>query len=209
MASRRQLDFFNKLKVKSVYVQKPPKLPKEKVYPGDPNQLTISGAIAKAKQKAALQSRKDKQSARKKQVRVDRAARQEKSKLYRQSILGANANSIKDKRLAESGVPNARALYPPQFHLETGNFNFGKGFTERTFYGGAKLSSQTQAAQAKNILKRAKRLKKISAKAVAVATLGSVIAAGINAKVTASKVPKGYKMVFGRLVKIKNYKPDK
>lgn len=142
-------------------------------------------------------------------VRLGRSARKEKSKLYRQSILGANANPIKDKRLAEAGVPNARALYPPQFHLETGNFNFGKGFTERTFYGGAKLSSQTQAAQAKNILKRAKRLKKISVKAVAVATLGSVIASGINAKVTASKVPKGYKMVFGRLVKIKNYKSNK
>jgi hypothetical protein len=136
-------------------------------------------------------------------VRTNRSTRKEKAKLYRQSILPANANPIIDGRLVKAKVPNARQLYPPQLHLETGNFNFGEGFTERTFYGGAKLSSQTQAAQAKNILKRAKRLKKISVKAVAVATLGSVIASGINAKVTASKVPKGYKMVFGRLVKVR------
>jgi hypothetical protein len=203
MTSRRQLDFHHVLKVKSVAVPKLPKLPKEKPYKGDPNQLTIQGAIVKAKQRAALQSRKDKQSARKKQVRANRSARKEKAKVRRQSILGANANPIIDKRLTEAGVPNARQLYPPQLHLETGNFNFGKGFFERTKYQGAKLSSQTQAAQAKNILKRAKRLKKISVKAVAVATLGSVIASGINAKVTASKVPKGYKMVFGRLVKVR------
>jgi hypothetical protein len=203
MTSRRQLDFFNKLKVKSTYVQKLPKLPKEKPYGGDPNQLTIQGAIAKVKTKAALQLRKEKQSARKNQVRANRSAHKEKGKLYRQSILAANANPVIQNRLNKAGVPNAIAKFPKQAHLETGNFNFGKGFTERTFYGGAKLSSQTQAAQAKNILKRAKRLKKISVKAVAVATLGSVIASGINAKVTASKVPKGYKMVFGRLVKVK------
>jgi ribosomal protein L21 len=129
--------------------------------------------------------------------------RNRRERLHRQSILSANSKSISQPRLNQAGVPNAPSQFPPQFHLETGNFKFGRGFKERSFYEGAKLNSQTQATAAKNVLKRAKKIKKVSIGTVATVTLGSIVAAGVNNKLKERKIPEGYKMVFGKVRKVR------
>jgi hypothetical protein len=219
MASRRQLDFFGKLKLTETqrYGSKG-KLAfenqfaanktykrvrsfldsKKKPYAGDPNQLSFQLILDKS---IAKKEKKAKQEA--------AALKKKLNNPYhldgRASVLPANSKSISQPRLNQANVPNAPLQFPPQLHLETGNFKSGKGFKDRTFYEGAKLNSQTQAATAKNILKRAKKIKKVSVKAVAVVGLGSIVTAGINRKInTPSKVPEGYKMVFGKLRRVNN-----
>lgn len=210
MASRRQLDFHRVLKVKSTYVPKQPSPDLKPKYKSPHTQLDIFGAIKKAKKKLASAERSAKRKQRQKTTRQNREARRVKAKRdnpYRTdgrvSVLPANSTSVKQPRLNQAGVPNAIAQFPAQFNLEAGNFKSGSGTYQRTFAASAEFSAKVQAAAAKNVLKRAKRIKRISARTVAVASVGSIIAAGVNRKMTANKVPEGYKMVFGKLRKIK------
>lgn len=213
-----QLQFFSKLKLGAIErfgsegetAQKArikakkaaEKANKPKPYAGDPNQKSFMGKLERSIKSKTLKAKKQ-------QIAKNRAAKELKKKLNnpfhtdgRVSVLPANSNSIKQPRLDKGGVSNAITEFAPKVHLESGNGVSGKGFYKRTFARAAELSAKTQAASAKNILKRAKRMKRISARTVAVASVGSIVAAGINSKVNAAKVPKGYKMVFGKLRKV-------
>jgi hypothetical protein len=164
----------------------------------------------KLKQEALKAKRKQIAKERSAKIKADKEARALKKKLNnpyhtdgRASVLPANSKKIIQERLNKAKVPNASKTYAPEFHVETGNFKTGKGYTKRTFYGAAKHSNRVQTATVKNIAKRAKHIKKLSVATVATASLGTIVAAGINNKRQASKIPKGYKMVFGRIVRVR------
>jgi hypothetical protein len=194
-----QQSFLKKLKVKSAPVKpdgyiKPSK-PKRKT--SSNKQLSIFPAIEKAKKKAASKTVNSKL----KEIKTPKQ-RSKRKPLYRQSILSANSNDTIQDRLNKAGVPNARSKFAPQSHLETGNFKQGKGTYQRGFVQGAELSAKNQYAAAKNQLKRAKRLKRISLKTIGTVAAAGVVSNAIQKKAQAQKIPKGYKMVFGKLRKV-------